>query len=90
MKAGCIVLGILTVSACSTIGSVIPLGQDTYQVSVSKHGGLSNWTAIKEMSYQRATEYCGTKHKQMQEVSTKTSGVRGLTPQEAELTFRCE
>lgn len=41
-------------------------------------------------SLRRADEYCRGQSKQMRQVDMQTHGVRGWTPQEAELTFACD
>jgi hypothetical protein len=43
----------------------------------------------KATSLERANEYCTSRGKQMHQVDMQTHGVRGWTPQEAELTFSC-
>ncbi len=50
---------------------------------------MSPWGEIKASSLKRADEYCKQQGKQMHQVEMQTHGVRGWTPQEAELMFAC-
>ncbi|MDR7006062.1 hypothetical protein J2W46_002966 [Paraburkholderia strydomiana] len=50
---------------------------------------MTPWGEIKAASLKRADEYCSHQGKQMHQVDMQTHGVRGWTPQEAELVFSC-
>jgi hypothetical protein len=50
---------------------------------------MTPWGEVKASSLKRADEYCAQRGKQMHQVDMQTHGVRGWTPQEAELTFTC-
>jgi hypothetical protein len=50
---------------------------------------MTPWGEVKATSLKRADEYCNSRGEQMHQVDMQTHGVRGWTPQEAELTFSC-
>jgi hypothetical protein len=50
---------------------------------------MTPWGEVKASTLKRADEYCRQHGKQMHQVDMQTHGVRGWTPQEAELTFSC-
>ena len=76
-------------SGCATMSDVAQTGKDTYTVSNQQRGGLTSWGEIKQAALKRANEFCAAKGLHMVSVDMQTHGVRSLTPQEAELTFRC-
>jgi len=78
---------LLILTGCSTVGNVLPISGDTYRVTTS--GNYTSWSGLKTSSIQRANEYCIEQNKQMAVVGWETHGVRGWSPQEAELTFKC-
>jgi len=77
------------VAGCTTISDVTPAGDGNYTVTTQVRGGMTPWGEIKASSLKRADEYCRQQGKQMHPVDMKTHGVRGWTPQEADLTFSC-
>lgn len=74
---------------CTSISDVTPAGDGHYTVTTQVRGGMTPWGEIKASSLKRADEYCQQQGKQMHQVDMQTHGVRGWTPQEAELTFAC-
>ena len=80
-------LGLLT--ACTSISEVTPAGDGHYTVTTQVRGGMTPWGEVKASSLKRADEYCRGQGKQMHQVDMQTHGVRGWTPQEAELMFAC-
>ncbi len=85
-----IALACLTMlAACTTISDVTPAGDGHYTVTTQVRGGMTAWGEIKASSLKRADEYCRSQGKQMHQVDMQTHGVRGWTPQEADLTFSC-
>lgn len=85
MKLFLIMLLILT--GCSTVGTVLPVSGDTYMVTTSGH--YTSWSELKASSIQRANDFCAKQNKHIEVVGWETHGVRGWSPQEAELTFKC-
>ena len=85
--AGVIILALLT--ACTSISDVTPASDGHYTVTTQVRGGMTPWGEVKASSLKRADEYCRERGKQMHQVDMQTHGVRGWTPQEAELTFAC-
>lgn len=78
---------ILIFTGCSTVGNVLPIGGDNYTVTTSGH--YKSWSELKASGIQRANEFCAKQNKQMEVIGWETYGVRGWSPQEAELTFIC-
>lgn len=76
-------------AACTSISEVSPAGDGHYTVTTQVRGGMTPWGEIKASSLKRADQYCRDHGKQMHQVDMQTHGVRGWTPQEAELTFSC-
>ncbi|BCZ81191.1 hypothetical protein PTKU64_48660 [Paraburkholderia terrae] len=66
-----------------------PAGDGHFTVTTQVRGGMTPWGEVKASSLKRADEYCKERGKQMHQVDMQTHGVRGWTPQEAELTFAC-
>lgn len=79
----------LVLTACSSVGNVLPVGVDTYTVSSSMSRVLPSWPEVKAMSTQRAIEFCGSQNKRMTVVGWETHGMVGWSPLDAELTFKC-
>lgn len=77
----------LTVTGCSSVGTVMPVGGDTYMVSSSGH--YKSWTDLKTLCVTSANEFCASQKKQVSVVSYDTHGIRGWSPQEVEFTFKC-
>lgn len=90
MKTKIAILGVLALSACTTISEVAPAGSGNYTVTTQAMGGMTAWGEIKATSLKRADEYCRQQGKGMRQVDMQTHGARGWTPLEAELTFACD
>jgi hypothetical protein len=89
MKIKIVAAMCMVLSACTTITDVTPAGSGNYTVTTQVRGGMTPWGEIKAISLKRADEYCRSQSKQMELVNMETHGVRGWTPQEAELVFKC-
>jgi uncharacterized protein YceK len=89
MRALYIAAIVAVVAGCTTISDVTPAGDGNYTVTTQVRGGMTPWGEIKASSLKRADEYCRQQGKQMHQVNMQTHGVRGWTPQEADLTFSC-
>lgn len=89
MKLFVAVTALTVLAACTSISEVSPAGDGRYTVTTQVRGGMTPWGEIKASSLKRADEYCTQQGKQMHQVDMQTHGVRGWTPQEAELTFAC-
>lgn len=76
-------------AACTTVSDVTPAGDNHFTVTTQVRGGMTPWGEVKASSLKRADEYCRQQGKQMHQVDMQTHGVRGWTPQEAELIFGC-
>ena len=73
---------------CASVGDVLPIGVDTYTVSSRISGGRS-WPKVKALGIERANEFCEEKSKRMEVINWTTHGVRGWSPLDAELSFKC-
>lgn len=89
MKLPVALTAFAVLAACTSISEVSPAGDGHYTVTTQVRGGMTPWGEIKASSLKRADEYCRQEGKQMHQVDMQTHGVRGWTPQEAELTFAC-
>ncbi|MFM0060998.1 hypothetical protein PQR64_35830 [Paraburkholderia phytofirmans] len=89
MKTKLAIAGLTILAACTTVSEVTPAGDGHYTVTTQVRGGMTPWGEVKASSLKRADEYCTQHGKQMHQVDMQTHGVRGWTPQEAELTFAC-
>jgi hypothetical protein len=74
---------------CATHTEVINLGADRYMIGFQQRGGLDSWTEIKANAIKLADDYCTQQKQQVEILDTKTSGVRGWSPQNVEVTFAC-
>lgn len=90
MKTILTLAALATLAACTTISEVTPAGDGNYTVTTQVRGGMTPWGQVKGSSLKRADEFCSQNGKQMHKVDMQTHGVRGWTPQEAELTFACQ
>lgn len=89
MKIVAIAAVLISLAACTSITPITPAGQDTYLVGVTQRGGFHSFAKVKAKALQQAATYCDKRGQHMQEVETETHGVRGWTPQEQDVTFRC-
>ncbi|MDR6207566.1 hypothetical protein C8K18_1133 [Paraburkholderia sp. GV068] len=89
MKMKTALAALTMLAACTTISDVTPAGNGRYIVTTQVRGGMTPWGEVKASSLKRADEYCRQQGQQMHQVDMQTHGVRGWTPQEAELTFSC-
>jgi hypothetical protein len=74
---------------CATISDVTPLGAEKYLVGSHVRGGLTSWAEVKAMAVQRATQYCSSREMEVEVLNIETSGAQGWTPQNADVTFKC-
>lgn len=77
------------VVGCASTTNVTPLGDGKFTVASKVHGGMSSWNEVKTMAVNKAAAFCKDQGKEISDVQIETHGVRSLTPQEAEVTFRC-
>lgn len=80
---------VAVVAGCTTVSDVTPAGDGNFTVTTQVRGGMTPWGEIKASSLKRADEYCRQQGEQMHQIVMQTHGVRGWTPQEADLTFSC-
>ena len=76
-------------TGCVTVGSdVVPVGKDTYQMSMTGVGFATQAnTNIKALA--RANEYCSKLGKHMVPKNSSESGVYGWSPRQNILVFVC-
>ena len=65
------------------------MGRDTFLVGTDARGGFSSSADLLAKSAQKANAYCTAMGKEMLPDNIQNSGVRGFTPQENTLIFRC-
>lgn len=91
MKRTCAsVLFALSLQACVSLSTspVTQTGRDTYVVA-AKASGNAAWNDVKMLALADAGKHCEPKKLNMVPIQILTSGVRGWSPQEARLTFKC-
>jgi len=83
------VVTVTLVAGCATISSdVVPIGKDTYQLSMTGVGFATQAnTNIKALK--RANAYCSQMRKQMVTQHSSESGVYGFSPRQDQLVFMC-
>jgi hypothetical protein len=76
-------------ASCATVGSdVVPVGKDTYQLSMTGVGFATQAnTNIKALK--AANDYCSKMNKHMVPQHSAESGVYGWSPRQDSLVFRC-
>ena len=82
-------LALALLAGCATHTEVIAIGADRYMVGFQQKGGFDSWTEIKANAIALANDYCAKRDQVVEVLDTKTSGVRGWSPQNVELTFTC-
>lgn len=83
-----LILGLLSLTACTTMTPIQPVGKDRFLISSTVRGGFTTDGQIKQDLLQRAREFCGKKEMVLE--SSTSGGTQGWTPQTAEVLFRCE
>lgn len=76
-------------AACVTVGSqIVPVGKDTYQMSVTGVGFATQAnTNIKALK--AASDYCTSLGKHLVPKNSEESGVYGWSPRQDNLVFMC-
>jgi hypothetical protein len=80
---------VAALAGCATHTEVINLGADRYMVGYQQRGGLDSWTELKAHAIELADNFCTRQDQRVEVLDTKTSGVRGWSPQNVEVTFTC-
>ena len=80
---------VVLLAGCVTVGSsVVPVGKDTYQMSMTGVGFATQAnTNIKALN--AANEYCDKLSKHMVPKTSAESGVYGWSPRQDNLVFMC-
>lgn len=84
-----LVVALIALAGCQSVGQTLPVGVDTYKVSSESSKLFASWSDVKDLSIKRANDFCDGMKKTMTVVSWETHGVRGWTSLNAELTFKC-
>jgi hypothetical protein len=89
MKYVPLALLVATLSSCATISSdVVPIGKDTYQLSMTGVGFATQGnTSVKALK--AANAYCTKMNKHMVFQHSAQSGVYGFSPRQDNLVFMC-
>ncbi len=80
---------LMALTGCVTTSDVTPIGRDTFMVSTDARGGFTSTADLVARSAQKANAYCRAIGKEMMTDNIQNQGVRGFTPQENTLMFRC-
>jgi uncharacterized protein YgiM (DUF1202 family) len=76
-------------AGCASHTEVVALGSGRYMVGYQEKSKFDSWTEIKAITVKDASDYCEKQNLAVDVLDIKTHGVRGWTPQGAEVTFRC-
>jgi hypothetical protein len=82
---------ILLVSGCASNSGVMPIGKDSFMVSRQAASGFSGMGTLKAEAFQEGNEYCESKGKIFQVISTQDASppyIFGNFPK-SEVQFRC-
>ena len=84
-----LILAVLALASCVTVGStVVPIGKDTYQLSMTGVGFATQAnTNVKALK--AANAYCDKMGKHLVFQRNAESGVYGWSPRQSNLTFLC-
>ena len=86
-----ILIAAILLSGCAANSGVVPIGQNTYMVSIQAATGLSGLGNLKADAINQAYQYCQEKGKDMNIIETKESKppfVLGNYPK-VEIQFKC-
>jgi hypothetical protein len=89
MKNRYVVLALAALAGCQSVSEVTQIGKDTYQVDATTRGGFQSHGETTALAVAKAREFCAAQGKELQAAPAKTSGARGWTPVESDLTFQC-
>lgn len=89
MKKYLMLAALAALAGCQSVSDVTQLGKDTYQVDATTRGGFLSHGETTALALTKAREFCSAKGKEVQAAPAKTSGARGWTPLESDLTFQC-
>lgn len=76
-------------AGCASHTEVTPLGSGRYMVGYQEKSKFNSWTEIKAITVKDASDYCARQNLDVDVLEITTHGVRGWSPQGAEVTFRC-
>jgi hypothetical protein len=74
---------------CQSMSDPVSMGKDTYMISASARGGFSSNGELLAQTVQKAGEFCQAQGLKVQVMNTQATGVRGWTPQDNQVVFRC-
>lgn len=66
------------------------MGGGLYSVGAQARGGFTSFAELNATAARQAEAFGARQGKGFRTEATKNDGLRGFTPQEAELRFRCE
>lgn len=84
-----LVAGLVALGGCVTTSDITPIGKDSYMVGTTAMGGMLSHMEVKAASLKKASAFCQSMGKTMVINNMGSSGVRGWTPLESEVTFLC-
>ena len=76
-------------AGCAASSGVIPIGNDTYSISLRDNGPMASLGSLKAKAYKDATSFCAAKNKTLQVLrSNDVPRSLGQFP-ETEVQFTC-
>ena len=67
-----ILIAPLILIGCSNVGNVVPVSGNTYTVTSS--GNYMPWSELKELSINKANDFCANQNKHMVVIGSETHG----------------
>jgi hypothetical protein len=87
-RAVLVAVGLL--GGCVTISDPVPVGRNTYMISLGARGGLAGSNSeLVLQAVQKAGAFCAASGREIEVRHTSSSGVQGWTPQSGDVIFAC-
>ncbi|MFO1324177.1 MAG: hypothetical protein U1F15_08935 [Burkholderiales bacterium] len=88
-KEAVLIVGALVVSGCALSSGVLPMGPDTYSVSVSAAPARGGTTGARQVALTEAGKYCADQGKQILVTNTSAAQTNNLGAGKIDVTFQC-
>jgi len=76
-------------TGCVSITDPVPMGKDTYMISLNARGGFSSNGQLLANTIKKAGDFCSSQGLNVEVLNTGSTGVQGWTPQDTQVIFRC-
>jgi hypothetical protein len=84
------VIAVAALTGCVTISEPVPVGRDTYMISMGARGGMSGTNSeLLLQAVKKAGAFCQSSGREIEVHNTNSSGIPGWTAQSGEVIFAC-